>query len=212
MLDYEVGDDLSGSTLLEEEGTYHMTVTDFTDRPLDKEGRLLDNVDYDVYCEVLAGSVPAQEGKTYRLRFWQSKPDATDKSRAFRKKQRDRFWKAVNAISDEDRGGRVQIDPQWVVENAMQFVIKLEKTDKGYLEMHFHDVWHVDDPGCAGATKNEQALKNIRPEFRKIGSRPPASTTPPPPTATGVDQQQSESSPSTPAESGGTNDINYDAV
>lgn len=212
MLDYEVGDDLSGSTLLEEEGTYHMLVNDFNDRPLDKEGRLQESVEYDIHCEVLGGSVPHQEGKTYRLRFWRPKPDDTEKSKAFHQKQKDRFWMAVNAINGaEHKGKRVQIDEQWVVANSMQFVIKLEKTEKGFLRMHFQDVWHVDDPECAGATKNEEALKEIPPQFRRIGSRKAPSQNPPPPAETGAEPEQAPAQHAQqPTSSDG--DLDYDAV
>ncbi len=166
----QVGGDLSGSAFAKEPGTYHMIIQGVDDLPTKKDGTPIDNADFRVNFAILAGTVDGQQDKTGELTFFH--PKATEKNGgAFTIKKADRMLLAVCMISDEDKGAEVDIDYQDMV--GRQFIAKLELSqDEKYLQLSYADVYHVDDPAVAAIPKNQEALKLIEPQFRRIGNRP----------------------------------------
>lgn len=165
---YHVGSDLSGSNFLDEPGTYHMVTTKLVIEPLDENDEPT-NTFMDLQCQVVAGTVEGQVGKTLKLKYFRIKDDATEQGRAFRQRQLDRTWLALNVITPKQLDQDIDIDPEWVSGHAMQFVVHLKRSkDPKYLELDGTDIWHVDDPACATVPKDPDALKLIKPQFRRL--------------------------------------------
>lgn len=189
VIEDEVGDDLSGSGFLTEEGIYLFVVTQ-TDCPvLNKDGAITDAL-FKIYAEVVAGSVVGQEGRTWSAAFYPAKPDATDNSRELKTKQRSRFYLAINQITDLEKGQGVKVDTDNFT--GEYFIAKLEKNKKDakFLDIAGYglDVYHIDDVAVAPFLKahgKPEILSLIHPTKRRIGSRAPA----PKPTAKKEPQQ-----------------------
>lgn len=169
---HRTGGDFNTGGFLNEPGTYHLCITDATEKPENKNGSLIDNAAFRVACEVMAGTVSGQENKSVDILFFHPKP--TDKNEgAFARKKIDRFLLAVNLVSDEDKDKDLDVDIAKCV--GRQFVAKLEHEDENakFLRVAFADIYHVDDPAVKSIPKNADALKLIPSAMRKIGSQPP---------------------------------------
>ena len=168
-----------GGNYLETEGVFHLLISEVRDgMSSGKEPKPIDGFSID--CEVQAGTaldgnpMPEVAGKLVSLTIW--KPKATDKENQIKmaKKKAGAFFVATDLVNPNVLGQRVGVE----VTNATgrQFAAKLvnqmEKDDKGeytkrtkYMDFHYSDIWHVDDPECTAA-KNVEALAVIAKELR----------------------------------------------
>lgn len=176
-VEWDTGDDFSsGNTFLDQDGWYHLVVAAATDRPTKNDGTLIDNAMFRVDCTVAAGTSPGCKDKTVDLVFFYPRPDAKNAG-AFARKKVDRALIALNVIDPEDRAKKITIDPRQM--EGQQFIAKLVKEEgQKFLSLSFADIYHVDDPEVAGQPKNEQMLKLIPAEHRRVGNRPKPSPDP----------------------------------
>lgn len=168
------GSDFSTGGFLREPGGYHFIVSNIEENPTKKGGQLIDNAAFRVTCEVQASTVPGTENKTAELLFFFPKPGGKNDG-AFARKKIDRFFLAVNLMSEEDAGKEgLDIDLQKAM--GRQFKCNLELRDgdgdKKYLDIAFTDIFHVDDPAAKAIPANPEMLALIAPSLRRIGSQP----------------------------------------
>ena len=160
-----------GGSFLDQPGTYHFSVTAMDEQPSGNDGKLIDG--FRVSCAVLAGTTAGQEKKEVDITFFN--PKLSDKNNGeFAKKKQARFVLAVGLLDGPRKGGeRVTIDLQQAV--GRQFIATMEertftKRDGSQgksIDLHFADLWHVDDPEAAAYPKNEAALKLLPASLRK---------------------------------------------
>lgn len=150
-MEFDTSEDISGGAFLKEPGTYHLVCYDSQEAATDREGKPLDA--FRISASVAAGTVPGQANKTVDLLFFHPKP--TDKNGGeFALKRRTRALIALSKVRPSEIGKRVSIDltPETTV--GRQFVATLEKVkDKDYLQLHFADIYHIDDPEAAAFPK-----------------------------------------------------------
>src|SRR5574343_354963 len=141
-------------------GQYHAAVLDVDDDP---EGIEAIKVEF----EVLAGTVPHQDGKQFTETFW--RPNANHKDGGkFAAKKIYRFLKAVGLADEKALGRKVSID--WQAAKGMQLVVAVEeyerkgadkkgnqRTYKG-AQIEGLNIYPVDDPEVAAVPKDETAL------------------------------------------------------
>ena len=174
-MDYQTGDDFSGSSFLSEPGTYHLMVQAIDEAPTNNNGQLIDGALFRAQCSVLAGTVAGQEDKEVALTYFAPKPSAKDGGKFGRKKV-DRFLLAVGLIGDDAKGKQVAIDLQAAI--GRHFIAHLEGREydgKTYLEVAFADTFHVDSAEAKSYPKNENAMKLPAP-WRKVSAKPAAAT------------------------------------
>lgn len=160
-----------GGSFLDQAGTYHFSVTAVDEQPTGNDGKLIDG--FRVSCAVLAGTTPCQEKKEVDITFFN--PKMQDKNNGeFSKRKQARFVLAVGLLDGPRKGGeRVTIDLQQAI--GRQFIATMEertftKRDGSQgksIDLHFADLWHVDDPEAAAYPKNEAALKLLPASLRK---------------------------------------------
>ena len=157
-----------GGNFLQEPGTYHVNVLaslegqSFPTRN-NPDGKPIDG--FAVKLGVLAGTVEGQVDKLTTINFFNGNLQHKDQGKFAR--QKITFFAYANDLLDpnaDQKGKRVSIDI--TKSNGRQFIIRLEKTKDGYLEIAFSDIWHVDDPRAKEFPKNEQALAMIPKELR----------------------------------------------
>lgn len=160
-----------GGSFLDQPGTYHFSVTAIDEHPSGNDGKLIDG--FRVSCAVLAGTTNGQEKKEVDITFFN--PKLTDKNNGeFAKKKQARFALAVCLLDGPRKGGeRVSIDLQQAI--GRQFIATMEErkyakrdgSEGKSIDLHFADLWHVDDPEAAAYPKNEAALKLLPASLRK---------------------------------------------
>jgi hypothetical protein len=168
---YETGGDVTtGSTWLDQPGTYHLNIVDVDESPTNKDGRLIDNAAFRIACTVGDGTVRDQTDKTIDICFFH--PKSTDKNGgAMAKKKLDRFFLAVGLLTEKQIRDKEQVSIDLQEANGRQFVAKLdkEKEDAKFLSLSFADIFHVDDPAVAAVPKYKGLLSLIAPSLRLIG-------------------------------------------
>lgn len=144
----------SGGNYLSSPGTYHAVVTATEETPHSGKGQSLDA--FRVTFQALEGTVKGNDGKftekdkTVDLLFWH--PKLTDKNEGlFARQKQAKFFIATGLLSESQLGQDVEIDLADAV--GRQVVLTLEEQDgdgeRKFLQLHFSDIWHIDDPAAA---------------------------------------------------------------
>lgn len=156
-----VGNYLSAS------GIYHLVITEMRDGAGSK-GTAIEGFSID--CDVLAGNVAGQEGKKIDLTFWKPKLNDKPEQQERTKKANTAFAIASNLIRPDQLGKPVTIDLEAAVgaQVIAQLVPQRVKGEDGeyhdsdrFLQLHFSNIYHVDDPEVAAIPKNADALEMI---------------------------------------------------
>jgi len=166
--DYETG----GGNWLTEPGTYHLLVTSVTEEPKSRDGRLLDG--FKVELCALEGTVRDKSGefteknKTVDIMFWH--PKLSDKNNGeFARKKQGRFFIATGLIDETVKGKSVEINLEQAV--GHQIIATLEDRDspdgKKFLDLHFADIYHIDDPAAAKFPRSEKSLRLVPVSHRR---------------------------------------------
>lgn len=157
----QAGDDFADGGFLSEPGWYHLIVMSIDDPDPSFTG-----VAFEARCEVLAGSVPGQEGKSTKLRFNEPMPSHKDGGK-FAAKVIDRFAIALGLITENDAHKTYAIDNGVKGRHFVaHLVAKLDKDTKqptGFLQLDGAAVYHVDDPAVAAKPKSSQAMAILQP-------------------------------------------------
>lgn len=171
---YRTGDDFdAGSRFLSLPGCYHMIVTYVRDPAATKDGAPIAGGLFSVGLAVLAGGDGNQRNKTLDLTFFEPSIDAKDGGK-FQRKKIDRFLLAMSLVDEQAKDK--DIDINLGVCAGRQLCVKLESRpykdkqgrEKEGLDIHFSDIYHVDDPEVATWTKCAKSLAAIKKQYRKI--------------------------------------------
>lgn len=161
-----------GSSFLSKPGTFHIIVTNADPDPVTRDGKPMEGLK--IEGEILDGTEPSEKGKAVEFMLWAPKP--TDKNNGeMAKRKLTRFSYAMGFIQSFAPGQRVEIDCEAC--EGRQMVAKFseqERDGKKRIELHFSDIFHVDDPSVAEVPKAAQALgvipKNLRKEVSKTST------------------------------------------
>lgn len=119
------------------------------------------------------------EGKVFETVFFDPDPTKAedDKGNLMAQRKQTAFLVATGLITEQQMGGEVEYDTDHAVERQLVINLVLDNSDKnagkGYLQLNFDDVLHVDDPRVAELVKakklklNEQAIKHLPPTMRR---------------------------------------------
>ena len=157
----------AGGAYLEEPGTFHMIVNEVRDG-CGPNGNPIDG--FSIECEVVAGTVEGCSGKKVGLTVWKPNLTKSEKVIAMSRRIASAFFIATDLTNPNALGKQATIN----VNDAQgrQFVGHLAiQTDKEgkptkFLQFHYSDIYHVDDPEVATIPKDAEALSVIAKEFR----------------------------------------------
>lgn len=166
-------------------GSYHLIVVDATDRPVKRTDKsLIDNAKFSLTCEVLAGTVESEIGKTAEIVFFHTKPDAKEYAHMMDQMREDRVFLALGLLPIEALELRkdskialregVEFDIDMAKAIGRQFVAKFSDKDKEgkYIQFGRLEAFHVDDPEVAAIPKDQGGLKTLPSSLRWIGGLP----------------------------------------
>lgn len=166
---YETGDDFStGNRFLDQPGEYHMVVAEVSEKPRKGNGELIPNAAFGVKLKVLAGSVAGQEDREMDVSFFNPKSDSKDGG-AMAKKKIDRMLLATNLIDPDDKGKKLEIDLNKMVNR--QILVKCDEeegTKRKFVSISFANIFHVDDPEAASYPRDVEAIRMIPTSLRRI--------------------------------------------
>ena len=164
--------DTGGGNWLTQPGTYHVVVTHADEEPTNAKGEMMDG--FRITCQALEGTVKDEAGKfterdkTVDIIFWN--PKLTDKNEGlFARQKQGRFFLATGLLTEEQLGTEVEIK----LENAVgrQIVLTLDEQDgigdRKFLQLHFADIWHIDDPAATSYPKCAKSLGLIPKPHRR---------------------------------------------
>lgn len=163
--------DTGGGNWLDKPGTYHLIITAATESPLKKNGEMLDG--FRITCQAIDGTVRDSAGftekdKTVELMFWH--PKLTDKNEGmFSRQKQAKLFIATGLLTEEQLGQEVDLDLEDVVGKQIIATLEANEGDTGrtFLDLHFSDLWHVDDPAAAKCPKNQKAIELMPPSHRR---------------------------------------------
>jgi hypothetical protein len=157
-------EDIGGgeSTYLDQPGTYHCLVTSVGENQGPKGG-VIDG--FTAHLAVLAGTVAGQKDKQTNLCLFSPDSSKSEKSQEWAKKKQTAFAIATEVISLASLGKRVEVDLQSAV--GRQIVITFEANDDGYLDLHYANIYHIDDPRAAKFPKDAEAIALATKEMQR---------------------------------------------
>lgn len=163
--------DTGGGNWLDKPGTYHLVITAADEQPTKRNGEMMDA--FRVTCQAIEGTVRDANGfterdKTVDLTFWH--PKLTDKNEGlFARQKQARFFLATGLLTDGQLGSEVDINLEDCV--GRQVIATLEERDgdsgRTFLDLHFADIWHIDDPAAAKFPKSDKAIGLVPPAHRR---------------------------------------------
>lgn len=172
---FETAEDVDlGKTYVNQEGTYHIVVTEIEDRPQDDRGR---QQDYLLLTGViLAGTVGTQEERLVSLRFFPPNLNSRDQGK-FAKKKLTRLFEALSFTGPETRGKTVSMELDDAI--GRQIVVGIERQTyevrhgkragqtAEHFDLAFASIFHIDDPAVKDIPKHEPALAFIPQALRR---------------------------------------------
>lgn len=178
--DFEQSTEMEGgSSFLAKPGTYHIIVSLADPEPVTKDGKPMDGLR--VQGEILDGTESSEKGKQVDFTLW--RPKATDKNNGeMAKRKLTRFSYAMNFIDTHEPGQKVGIDCEAC--EGRQLVARFseqERDGKTRVELHFSDIFHVDDAEVAEIPKSAQAISAIPKNFRRATVAKPKAVAAPSP-------------------------------
>lgn len=157
------------SEWLRDEGVYHFLVMHATDVPLDKNSAQIVNGLMQFQLAVASGP---NKDKLFEQTFFSLKPDASDKQKAMQKRQLMRIAYACNLAGNaEVLAGKLSFEPKEM--EGQQIVMRVAFGEKDgqktkFLQMHYSDVWHIDDPDAPKEANIDAKTVGVLPaKFRR---------------------------------------------
>lgn len=161
----------SGGNWIDKPGTYHLVITGADEHPTKANGEMLDA--FRIACLALEGTVReggefTERDKTVNLMFFN--PKLTDKNEgAFARQKQGKFFLAAGLLTEDQLGQEVELDLADCV--GRQIIATLEERDgdagRTFIDLHFSDVWHIDDPAASKFPKCEKSIKLAPPPHRR---------------------------------------------
>jgi hypothetical protein len=176
MESFEMPEDLSGGgNFLDQEGTYHVIVTEVK-AGKDRQDKVIDGNTYTL--SVLGGAnavgkATDQVGKTTQQTLRNPNLKHSDGGK-FARKIVGSFYIATGLVDLSQLGKRVELNVEDTADR--QFVVKLHKEpytdsktgqEKTALAISFSDIYHVDDPRVATVPKDTESIKLIPAALRR---------------------------------------------
>jgi hypothetical protein len=157
-------EDIGGgeSTYLDQPGTYHCLVTSVLENQGPKGG-VIDG--FTAHLAVLAGTVAGQKDKQKSLTLFSPDASKSEKSQEWAKKKQTAFAIATEVVNLAILGKRVEVDLQSAV--GRQIVITFEANEDGYLDLHYANIYHIDDPRAAKFPKDAEAINLATKEMQR---------------------------------------------
>jgi len=162
--------DGSAGNFLSEPGVYHVAVLEATETPTKRDGNPIQNAAFGVDLEILAGP---QAKKQKDVVFFNADTDKPKDDKGYQMDLRKirRFFEAVCVAPERQPGGtEYTVD----VEKARgrQLIIQFERSTQAgkekNLQVHYANIWHVDDPDpAAKCERNQDALKLLPAALRR---------------------------------------------
>ena len=152
------------SQYLSEIGTYHFAVSGIYEGQM-ANGTPIDG--FSVQFSVLDGTVKGQQDKQTTLTFFSPDMSKSEKSQEWSRKKQTAFCIATGLIDIQNLGGKVTVD--LIQADGQQVIANVQKQDDDskFLQLHYANIYHVDDPRAANFPKNKEALELIPGESRK---------------------------------------------
>ena len=160
----------SGGSYLDQPGTYHLLINEVRDG-CGPKGNPIDG--FSIECEVMAGTVEGCAGKKVGITIWKPNLAGSEKQIAMGKRIGAAFFIATDIINPNQLGKPGAIDCN--LANGRQFIIKLARQQKDgkdtdFLQPHYSDIWHVDDPDVDTIPKDVDSLAIIAKQWRHDAS------------------------------------------
>ena len=164
--------DTGGGNWLTQPGTYHAVVTHADEEPTNAKGEMLDG--FRITFQALEGTVKAEDGKfserdkTIDLVFFNGK--LTDKNEGlFARQKQGHFFIATGLLTDGQLGTEVDIKLEDAVGRQVVMTVEEQesKSERKFLQLHFADIWHIDDPSAASYPKCKKSLGLIPKQHRR---------------------------------------------
>lgn len=158
--DFEMPEDLGPeSNFLSQPGTYHCLITEVKENQGPK-GNPIDG--FTLGLDILGGTVEGQEHKVFNLTLFNANLTGTEKGQKMSRQKQAALLIAANLVDPTRLGQRVSINLQSAAQQQIVcHLVKDERSEEGYLQLNYADLWHVDDPRANGIQKNERALAMI---------------------------------------------------
>lgn len=154
-----------GGSYLEEAGTYHLAVNNVWEGSGPKGGVIQG---FTIGFQVLAGTVPDQEQKELNLVFFNPNLGHSEAAQRIAKQAQTAFVIATGLISPADLGKRVSIDLQKAVGQQVIATLSInDYNDQKRLQLHYSNVFHVDDPRAKNFPKHADSIAILPTECRK---------------------------------------------
>ena len=164
-MEFDVPEELGGSTYLEEAGTYHFAVNEVYEGTSAK-GTVIQGFTVDL--QVMAGTTEGQEGKLLSLAFFNPNLSHKEEAQRIARQAQAAFLIATNLLDPSKLGSKVSIDLSKAV--GTQIIATVDVNDyngQQNLRLKFADVFHIDDPRTKRMPKDASATEIIPAENRK---------------------------------------------
>ncbi len=165
----------TGSKFASKPGKYHVMIIQALANPPKKDGTpIMDCLQ--VETEIVAGTNPTEVGKSFNLRLWKGKPEDKQAGLAGDEKAESRYQMACRKFSRllVAQGGVHNEGPTILTLTPMvgrQIVLELsmrpDSNGKEQLDLHYDNIYHVDDDKVKDVPKNQEYLSLIPKHFRR---------------------------------------------
>lgn len=156
-----------GGAYLDQPGWFHLLINEVRDG-CGPNGSPIDG--FTIECEVLAGTAEGCAGKKVGLTVWKPNLARGEKSIAMSRRIASAFFVATDLVNPNLLGKAASIDANDA--QGKQFVAELaiQKDKDGnptkFLQFHYSEIYHVDDPEVEKTPKDAEALNIIAQQFR----------------------------------------------
>jgi hypothetical protein len=163
----------SGGNAVEKPGTYHFAITKAAEGETTKGNPM---TGMSAVCVVLDGTNPDQKGKEFHLHLWEPDLSKSEKAQEMALKKITSYGVAINQFDPLKLGGDLAGEFGSALE-GQQFIMQLEEDTyegKTNLQVHYANIYHVDDPRAEKFPKDKDAIALIAKEFRKSPNQFPS--------------------------------------
>lgn len=161
-----------GGTFLKEKGVYHLAVLDVSETPQKRDGSLIQNAEFGVDLEVLAGPQAKKQKDIVFFKTDPSKPKTGEGSGgnqlALRKIRA--FLESTGVVAERVPGGNTYTcDPTKAKGRQLiaEFEFDSREGKEKNLQLAWANIWHIDDPSAPQCERNQEAIKLLPASLRR---------------------------------------------
>jgi len=161
--------DTTGGAFLETPGVYHCAVLDASESPQKRDGSLISNAQFGVELEILAGPQAKRQKNVVFFKPDPSKPKE-DKGYQMDLRKPRRFLEAVSVAAERVPGGNtytVDLSKAKGRQLIIEFQFSTQVGKETQLQLHYANIWHVDDPSAPQCERNQAALNLLPKSLRR---------------------------------------------